>query len=129
MMPSKEALAARARRRRKGERSESEAAQFSRGLQRAVQLPLLESLAEAGGRARPRDVYDRVADALSIDPTARDATRECTDGQSYKVFEQQVRWARQTAVAQGLIAGARGRWELTDAAYTKLGKIRAAPWC
>lgn len=124
MTPSKDALAARARRRRKGERTESEAAQFSRGLQRAVQLPLLESLADAGGRARPRDVYDRVADALSVDQAALDATRDCADGRSYKIFQQQVRWSRQTAVTEGLIAGERGTWELTDAAYAKLGRIR-----
>src|SRR5690606_18043952 len=45
------------------------------------------------------------------------------DGQQYKVFQQQVRWARQTAVAQGLIAGERGVWELTDKAHAKLGKV------
>lgn len=69
-------------------------------------------------------MYDRIADALSIDQGARDETRDCGDGQSYKVFQQQVRWARQTAVASGLIAGERGIWELTDAAYEKLGRIR-----
>ena len=40
------------------------------------------------------------------------------------MFQQQVRWARQTAVAGGLIAGERGLWELTDEGYARLGKIR-----
>ena len=92
-------------------------------LQRAIQLPLFEALASEGGRARPRDVYDKVAEGVGVDPSARGETRECGDGQSYRVFEQQVRWARQTAVAEGLIAGGRGVWELTDAAFTKLGRI------
>lgn len=92
-------------------------------LQRAIQLPLFEAIASEGGRARPRDIYEKVADSVGIDPDARGATRECGDGQSYRVFEQQVRWARQTAVAEGLIAGDRGTWELTDAAFTKLGRI------
>lgn len=116
---------ARARRLARGRNLEASAASFSRGsLQRAIQLPLFEALDAAGGAARPRDVYDRVADELGIDQSARDEIRDCADGQSYKVFQQQVRWARQTAVAQGLIAGDRGVWELTGAAYSKLGKIR-----
>jgi DNA modification methylase len=94
------------------------------GLQTVIQLPLLDALEQKGGAGRPRDIYDRVAEALNVDPAAREATKACGDGQSYKIFEQQVRWARQTAVMHGLIAGERGRWELTDAGYTKLGKIR-----
>lgn len=120
--------AARARRRRveKGVESERDARAFSRSvsLQKMVQLPLLESLEESGGSARPIDIYDQVAEAVGLDQGARDETRECRDGQSYKVFQQQVRWARQTAVMEGLIVGRRGVWELTDAAYAKLGKIR-----
>jgi len=119
------AVRARARRQRRGTDTEAAAANFSRGLQSAIQLPLLEALEDNGGRGRPRDVYDQIAETLSIDQSALDATRHCGDGQSYKVFQQQVRWARQTAVAQGLIAsGERGVWELTDKAYGRLGRIR-----
>lgn len=122
---SKNAVIARRRRVSRGIEAESEAKAFTNGsIQRAVQLPLLFSLDEAGGAARPRDVYDKVADSLEIDQSARDETRDCGDGRSYKVFQQQVRWARQTAVMQGLIAGERGRWELTDSGYEKLGKIK-----
>lgn len=109
---------------RRGVETELAAKQFSGSLQRMVQLPLFAAIEESGGRARPRDVYDRVAEAAGIDLAAREETRTCADGQTYKVFEQQVRWARQTAVAEGLIAGERGVWELTDAAYAKLGRIR-----
>ena len=95
-----------------------------KSLQSLIQLPLFEALEENGGAGRPRDIYEQVAEKLNIDPGARIEQRECGDGQSYRVFEQQVRWARQTAVMQGLICGERGVWELTDAAYAKLGKIR-----
>ncbi|WP_348643470.1 site-specific DNA-methyltransferase [Rhizobium lusitanum] len=93
-------------------------------IQKSIQLPLFEVLEEVGGRARPSEVYERVADAIGIGEKSRQETRTCGDGQSYRVFDQQVRWARQTAVAEGLIAGDRGIWELTDSAYLKLGKIR-----
>lgn len=93
-------------------------------LQSAVQLPLLDALDRAGGRARPKDLYEAVADAVGVDQQSREKTKSCKNGQAYRVFDQQVRWARQTAVMQGLIAGDRGIWELTDAAYGKLGKIR-----
>lgn len=114
----------RSQRTRNGVDSESAARAFSAGLQRAVQLPLFHVLAESGGRARPAEIYDRVADDMGIDQVARDATRTCSDGQSYKVFQHQVRWARQTAVARGLIAGERGVWELTDLGFDQLGRIR-----
>jgi site-specific DNA-methyltransferase (cytosine-N4-specific) len=121
--PSAKALAARRRRVERGEAQES--AVRGRGtssLQGMLQLPLLEALAAHGGRARPRDLYEELAETLNLDPGARDETRECAD-QSYRVFDQQVRWTRQTAVAQGLIAGERGVWELTDAARAKLARI------
>jgi DNA modification methylase len=93
-------------------------------LQSMMQLPLFEALEHAGGRARPRDLYPVIAEAVGVDETSREQTKACGDGQSYRVFDQQVRWARQTAVMQGLIAGDRGVWELTDRAYAKLGRIR-----
>lgn len=118
------AAKARAARRRRGTAAEEGASKFSKSLQRAVQLPLFGALDDAGGAARPRDLYDRIADKLEIDQGVRDETRTTTDGQTYKVFQQQVRWARQTAVLNGLIAGERGRWELTEAGYETLGRIR-----
>jgi site-specific DNA-methyltransferase (cytosine-N4-specific) len=39
------------------------------------------------------------------------------------VFDQQVRWTRQTAVANGLLAGERGVWEITDKGRSKLERI------
>jgi len=90
-----------------------------------MQLPLLETIEECGGRARPGEIYERLADRLGVSEEALSETRSCADGQHYGVFQQQVRWARQTAVMQGLIEkGERGIWELADPAYAQLQKAR-----
>ncbi len=119
---------ARAARVRRGQETEAAAQKHSRAqpsLQGLLQFPLLEALQDAGGRARPRDLYQTLADRLNLDAQVLQTEKTCGDGQSYNVFQQQVRWARQTAVAQGLIANtARGIWELADPAYDKLKKAR-----
>ncbi|MAM83251.1 MAG: DNA methylase [Acidobacteria bacterium] len=122
--PSKNALAARKRRLDKGRKEEGSIKGRGRkaSLQSMLQLPLLEAIERNGGKARPRDLYAELADDLGLDTSARDETRECAD-QSYNVFEQQVRWTRQTAVANGLIAGERGVWEITDAGREKIARI------
>ena len=116
-------FAKRAARLKQGQQSEAAAAKFT-SLQRLVQLPLFDEIEAAGGAARPRDLYGPLADRLGVEGEGRDATRTSSDGRTHNVFEQQVRWARQTAVMEGLIGGERGRWELTDAGFEKLGKIR-----
>lgn len=118
---TKAARSARARRIRKGVESEAKAKAFTRkiALQSMIEAPLLETLQEMGGAARPKDIYDAIADKMNVDPALRDDVRHCT-GQSYRYFEHQVRWARQSAVGKGLIGGERGTWRLTDKAYARL---------
>jgi len=83
-------------------------------LQSALRLPLIETLDALGGRARPGAVYERLADQLSLDPASLAFARPAANGKQYRVFEQQVRWTRQTAVVDGLISReTRGVWELT----------------
>jgi DNA modification methylase len=122
--PSKGALAARRRRIAKGEAQEAsvKGRGTSTSLQGILELPLLQAIADKGGRARPSDLYGELAESLNLAPEAREQTRECAD-QTYKVFDQQVRWTRQTAVAKGLIAGERGVWELTEKGRSKLDTI------
>lgn len=94
-------------------------------LQGLLQLPLLEAIEDAGGRARPSDLYERLAAGFNLDAAAVAETRTCADGQQYRIFEQQVRWARQTAVMKGLIQkGERGIWELAEPAYGMLQRAR-----
>jgi len=123
--PSTRAIAARRRRIARGEQQEESVR--GRGsqpsLQGILQLPLLEALAEHGGSARPRDLYDGLAERVGLDPAARHEVRKY-ENQNTKVFDQQVRWTRQTAVARGLVAGDRGVWELTDLGRAKLTRIR-----
>lgn len=92
-------------------------------LQGMLELPLLEAIAAHGGRARPRDLYEDLAESLGLNREDRLETRECAD-QNYNVFNQQVRWTRQTAVAQGFIGGERGVWELTDKGREKLTRAK-----
>lgn len=122
--PSKKALAARRRRIERGvEQERAVRARGGRtGLQGMLELPLLEAIVAHGGRARPRDLYAELAETLNLDDAAREETRSCAD-QDYRVFDQQVRWTRQTAVANGLLAGERGVWEITDKGRSKLERI------
>ncbi|QRM35073.1 site-specific DNA-methyltransferase [Microvirga sp. VF16] len=128
-MKSSEATAARARARRveKGVQTEERARTFTArpSLQGLLQLPLLEELESHGGRAKPSDLYERLADRLDVPDDLRSQKRTCGDGQTYSVFPQAVRWARQNAVMAGLIhKGDRGIWELADPGYAKLKKVR-----
>jgi len=78
-------------------------------------LPLLDEIAKAGGIARPGEVYDRLAARLAIPDDVRNLTVVMGDGREVNAYERRVRWARQTAVARGLLASPeRGVWELTD---------------
>ena len=128
-MRSQAATAARARARRieKGIETEAKARQFTSkpSLQGLLQLPLLEELEAHGGRAKPSDLYERLADRLDVPTELRSQKRTCADGQTYSVFPQAVRWARQNAVMAGLIhKGDRGIWELADPGFAKLQKVR-----
>lgn len=128
-MSSLSSSAAKARQRRldRGQASERAARMHTTtaSLQGLLQLPLLEELERCGGKARPGEIYERLARRMGLSDDAVSATRTCEDGQSYRVFEQQVRWTRQTAVMQGLITNEeRGIWELADPAYEKLMRAR-----
>lgn len=94
------------------------------GLQSLIELPLLEALENRGGAARPSEIYDEIAERLNLACDAREETRTGGD-QTYRVFDQQVRWTRQTLVARELVAGKRGIWELTDEGRDRLVRARS----
>ncbi|MCW2240723.1 site-specific DNA-methyltransferase [Azospirillum canadense] len=127
--PSAAAIAARRRRIQRGQNQETAARDAlpsrPRGLQSLLAFPLLQALDDAGGTARPCDIYEQIADRLAMPTEARSATRTCANGRAYNHLQQQIRWTRQTAKARGLIVDAgRGLWQLADPAYAKLGRIR-----
>jgi restriction system protein len=73
--------------------------------------PVLRAVRDLGGSARPREVYDRVADALGMKPDARS---ELTPS-GVPRNENQMAWARFYLVRAGLLdSSKRGVWSLTD---------------
>lgn len=72
--------------------------------------PLLDVLRELGGSASPREASDAIAEKLRLSDEVRNATTK--SGQER--FHNQVQWARQYLVWEGLLdASRRGVWALT----------------
>lgn len=93
--------------------------------QSQLMLPLLEEIKASGGRARPRDVYDRVAERLGIPSETRSATATYKGDRDTNLFERKVRWTRQSALLRGYIRSpSRSLWELTDAGSKALQNVR-----
>lgn len=93
--------------------AKSQGAEFSRWMG-----PLLECLRAVGGSARPREVLPWIRDRSGIDSTVLDSPLK--SGQSR--FYNQVHWARQYLVWEGLLDDSRhGVWALTPLGWkTKL---------
>jgi restriction system protein len=73
--------------------------------------PLLNALREAGGEAPPREIMQKVADAVLGGTAERD--RELKSGGN--AAENEVAWARNNLREAGLIDGSvKGVWKLTD---------------
>lgn len=120
------AKSAREQRFAKGMQTEETAKAFSSAsLQTMMQFPLLEEIDNLGGKARPGEIYERLARRLGFPEEELLTRKQCADGQTYNIFQQQVRWARQTAVMKGLLtSSSRGIWELADPGYAKLQRAR-----
>ena len=72
--------------------------------------PLLQALKDLGGSAAPREASQRVAEIEKVP----DALRNEVLSSGQERFHNQVRWARQYLVWEGLIdSGKRGVWTLT----------------
>lgn len=76
--------------------------------------PVLDALRALGGSGKPREVCDYVAEHMSVPSAILDATLK--SGQTR--FYNQVHWARQYLVWEGLLDGStHGVWTLTKAGY------------
>ncbi|MEK6288761.1 MAG: restriction endonuclease [Acidobacteriota bacterium] len=98
--------------------------------------PVLDALRELGGSGKPREVLDLVADRHGLS----DANLEATLKSGQTRFYNQVHWARQYLVWEGLVDGStHGVWSLTSTGFEtslddeaahrlalKWGKIHAA---
>lgn len=76
--------------------------------------PVLDALRALGGSGKPREVCDFVAEHAQVPSSVLDATLK--SGQTR--FYNQVHWARQYLVWEGLLDGStHGVWSLTKAGY------------
>lgn len=76
--------------------------------------PVLDALRALGGSGKPREVCDYVAEHAKVPAAALEATLK--SGQTR--FYNQVHWARQYLVWEGLLdASTHGVWSLTKAGY------------
>lgn len=80
--------------------------------------PVLDALRELGGSGKPREVCDYVAEHAGVSASTLDTTLK--SGQTR--FYNQVHWARQYLVWEGVLDGStHGVWSLTKTGYeTKL---------
>lgn len=125
--PSPAALAARRRRVETGRRHEAAAASMksARPTHDQLMLPLLDEIQHLGGRARPVDLYERLAARLGVSEEIAAETKTFANGVTHNLWERRVRWARQTAILRGLLASPeRGIWELTATGGDTLARVR-----
>jgi Mrr N-terminal domain len=73
--------------------------------------PLLDAMREKGGQARPREIYDAIAQRLNLSEEERTVTNK----NGYPRFENQIAWARSALVKTGYLdSPSHGIWRLTD---------------
>jgi restriction system protein len=73
--------------------------------------PLLDAMREKGGQARPREIYDAIAQRLNLSEEERTVTNK----NGYPRFENQIAWARSFLVKTGYLdSPSHGIWRLTD---------------
>ena len=73
--------------------------------------PLLDAMREKGGQARPREIYDAIAQNLNLSEEERTVTNK----NGYPRFENEIAWARSYLVKTGYLdSPAHGVWRLTD---------------
>jgi len=62
-----------------------------------LMLPLLQTLKDKGGAARPCDLYDEIADQFELSDEDRNGTVNAGQ-RKVNAFDRRLRWVRQTAV-------------------------------
>lgn len=77
--------------------------------------PLLDALRDLGDSGRPREVYAQIAKNLALPDEVLDETLKSGSSR----FQNQVAWARQYLVWEGLVdSSKRGTWTLTEEGRT-----------
>lgn len=84
-------------------------------------FPFLETLQERGGRAKPAEVYEALAERLGL-PTE---VRQETIPGGFRKWDRTVRWVQQQAKLKGLVSAPRkGLWHLTESGDAFLRNAR-----
>jgi hypothetical protein len=81
--------------------------------QSEIELPLLKTLQELGGKAEPKELYPKLAEVFP-QLTEEDLTARLQSSPSTFRWHNLVQWSRQKLVEKGEIDGStRGVWKLT----------------
>lgn len=87
-----------------------------------IEVPLLKEINRAGGRVRPRDIYDKVAQHFS-NLTEEDLERRMDSSPSVYKWHNKVQWARQSLVNKEEIDGSvYGEWKITDRGRQRIAR-------
>jgi len=91
-------------------------------LEKDIELPLLREIEDAGGEARPSDLYDRVARHF---PQLTQADREARyERTGQLIWPNRVQFARNDLLKNGEVdASTRGIWRITDRGRARLGVV------
>lgn len=90
-----------------------------------VEVPLLRALADQGGTARPRDLYDAIT-AVFPDITDADLAEVLETGGSR--WQNRIQWARQALIQKGdMFSPQRGVWGITDQGRARLAQEHSVP--
>ncbi len=88
-----------------------------------LELPLMETIQDLGGRANTTTIYHALAEKLNIPSEEREEA--IADGSTHRKWDRAVRWVRQNLKNAGLLAGdKKGVWELTEKAKSFLRNAR-----
>jgi site-specific DNA-methyltransferase (cytosine-N4-specific) len=85
-------------------------------------LPLLETIHQAGGQAKPNEVYDALATKIQLPQWLRELRALAGRAVEINVWERRVRNTRQHAVEQGFIENSPERWHRNLWELTLAGK-------
>jgi restriction system protein len=73
--------------------------------------PVLDAMREKGGQARPREIYDLIAQRLNLSEEERTVTNK----NGYPRFENEIAWVRSYLVKTGYLdSPSHGIWRLTE---------------
>ena len=87
---------------------------------REIEIPLLHLVNSAGGEAKPKEIYEPLADYFKL---TRQEREELLPNTSCRKFENRVQWARWQLVNKGFLDNAvRGVWKITEKGKQELAK-------